>query len=1117
MATLAISGALALGASASTAAAVGTAVTIATTAATLASVGFSIYQALNQPTQRLEGPRLGDLQVQSSTRGAALPKVWGSMRVAGNLIHGRKYEERTEESSGGGKGFGGGGGTTQVTYSYFADMAVTLCEGPIEGIRRIWMNNKIWWTAGDDASDDADEASAANEQFFKLYKGTDTQDPDPTLEANHGAGNVPPYRHTAYLVFKRLPLKNYGNGLPNVSVEVVNTPPEVPAREDLAGDDGGELYSNFVRDPATGRYFRVGLDDGKVEVFNRTLTAIVKTITLPSASGDNEVATPCYVPTRREIWAPYNSAAGTRVAIIDADTMVRKTVLLLDELAGNGPAFYNPVRDEVVVYDDAGTNAATINVTTRAPVYADPLVPGRVFHALFIGQYELIALSGSGSTLTIQSAATYQTLAIYTDPDFGTLQNHISYDFRRDVLYWSNGAAGAAERLYTLDVSQGVPGSLPAPRTLPFRPSKGMVYHESQDLIYVYEGSTDTVSGLDPDTLARVVRLEQPAASGQPGYLSEAKGGALLIAGDVYRVSLRPRFANGGTTVGSIVQDICADAGLSAGDIDVVSLTQQVHGYVRAQPMEAQAAITPLMSAFLFDAQESEYKMKFVKRTSSAVAQLNEDNIGAHEQGQDMPDPVIITRTQEVEMAQAVSVHYIDPAKDYLQGSRQRTRVITSAVNALQLDLPIAMSGIQAKRLCTKLLDISWAERHRYELVGTVRQLELDPADVINVRCDGSLHTIRIRRVDFGTPGLVKIEGVATRITQLAPLDDFEPEEYEDNEPIFDDDEDLVDPPDEFPTQSPVTIPGSRAVLLDIPLLRDADNDAGLYAAMCGYRPEGWTGTTLFASIDGGATYLPVATVTNPAAIGGATTVLASGPTTIVDHGSTVNVILTQGTLASDTEANVFAGRNAAALGIEGRWEIIQWQTATLEADGSYTLSNLLRGRKGTEHNVGNHEIGDVFVALTSAAIIRLHTSTSDLDQPRVYKAVSVGANLADATAIPLTNRGIGRECYSPVHIKGSRNSSGDLTITWIRRTRAEAEWRDLVDTPLFEDAESYELEILDGVDVVRTFMSLTAATQVYSSADQVTDFGSNQAAVSVKVYQVSTDRARGFPGEATV
>jgi hypothetical protein len=236
-----------------------------------------------------------------------------------------------------------------------------------------------------------------------------------------------------------------------------------------------------------------------------------------------------------------------------------------------------------------------------------------------------------------------------------------------------------------------------------------------------------------------------------------------------------------------------------------------------------------------------------------------------------------------------------------------------------------------------------------------------------------------------------------------------------------------------------------------------------------------------------------------------------------VDHGSTVNVILTRGTLASDTEANVFAGRNAAALGAEGRWEIIQWETATLEADGSYTLSNLLRGRKGTEQNVGLHEVGDVFIALTPMSVIRLHTSTSDLDQQRLYKPVSVSAGLADAIAFPAINRGIGQECYSPVHIKGSRNSSGDLTITWIRRTRAEAEWRDLVDAPLFEDSERYEVEVLDGGTVVRTFMGLTTQTVTYTSAQQVIDFGSAQDEVTVRVYQVSTNRGRGFPGENTV
>ncbi|MDQ3565723.1 MAG: hypothetical protein M3436_16965, partial [Pseudomonadota bacterium] len=64
---------------------------------------------------------------------------------------------------------------------------------------------------------------------------------------------------------------------------------------------------------------------------------------------------------------------------------------------------------------------------------------------------------------------------------------------------------------------------------------------------------------------------------------------------------------------------------------------------------------------------------------------------------------------------------------------------------------------------------------------------------------------------------------------------------------------------------------------------------------------------------------------------------------------------------------------------------------------------------------------------------------------------------------------------------------------------------------------ERYDLEILNGSTVVRTWTDLTSASQVYTSAQQVTDFGSNQAAVSVKAYQKSSIVARGYPGSATV
>ena len=59
------------------------------------------------PNQRIEGARLESLRVTSSTEGTAIPRIFGRMRVGGNLIWATDFTEtfRTEEQ-GGGKGGG---------------------------------------------------------------------------------------------------------------------------------------------------------------------------------------------------------------------------------------------------------------------------------------------------------------------------------------------------------------------------------------------------------------------------------------------------------------------------------------------------------------------------------------------------------------------------------------------------------------------------------------------------------------------------------------------------------------------------------------------------------------------------------------------------------------------------------------------------------------------------------------------------------------------------------------------------------------------------------------------------------------------------------------------------
>jgi hypothetical protein len=1113
MATLVVAVAGTLGASAATAATIGT---VVSTAATLATIGYSIYSALNRPSPRTEGPRLGDLAVQSSARGAPLPRVWGSMRIAGNLIDGKKYEIRTEEEVGG-KGFMGGGGGVQVNYSYFADFAVSLCEGPITGVRRIWLNNKLWYTAADDASDTELEASDDHERYGKLYKGTTTQLPDPTLEAIHGAGNVPPYRRTAYIVFTRLPLLNFGNAIPNVSVEVCNTPASLTAPSQLPGGNSGGTYNtNMARDPETGRIFLTTFSDGYMRVFDSSAEN-VGIMTLPGKTSNEAVSTPCYVPTTREIWAPYY-ASSPSLAIIDPDALVPKAVFSIAQ-TDNGPAFYNPAKDEVIVHDHwNGTQTVYINPQTRVVTAGANLFgTGLCFGCLYIAPHEVIVVWGNDKRIRLVNAETYALIVELTvsGTAFGTLDNWVAYDADRDVVYWANGSGTAKDRLYTIDLGV-LPGGTPAlgsPRTLPHDARSGMTY--ARDTIWIRDNTLSGADmfGVDPDTLAVTISIDGITTL-SPG-LYPIDGRRYLIAGDRWKVPIRPLLANTGIPLSEIVEDLCVGAGLATGDLVTTALDNViVHGYVRAQPMQATAALQPLMLTYQFDGVESDYLLQFPKREGSSVGTIPEDDLGAREIGQDPGPPLAISRMQETDLPTALSIHYNEPALSYQQGSQIHRRVYTRSQQTVQIDLPIAMTRTYARRLTRRLMNRSWVERVRYRFAVGPEYLHLDPGDIVKIVADNATHLVRLDKVEFGAPGLVLAEGVAQRITLLPYLDEIADDL--DAAPIYEEGEEEA-PPDEFPTETLAPLVATRLVLLDIPILLDAHDDPGFYYAVAGYTTGGWGGAVLYKSIDDGATYAAYDSMGVAAGIGAATDVLEEGPTTIWDGGNSVTVVMTSGTLASDTEANVLSGKNAGALGIDGRWEIIQWRTATLNIDGSYTLTNLLRGRHGTEHNVANHETGDLFVVLTPASIDRTGMNTSELQLARKYKAVSFGLTLAGASAQPFTNTGIGLKPYAPVHVVKTSEVDGDIAVSWIRRTRAEDFWRDGVDVPLIEESERYDLEILNGTTVVRTVSGLTSPSYTYTLAQQVADFGVEQAFIDVKVYQRSAIVGRGYPGGSQI
>lgn len=177
--------------------------------APLAALGNAAGAALDraaiaslQPARQL-GPRLRELQLMSAAEGAPMAAVFGRARVAGQVIWAARFKERRiERQAGGGKG-----GPKTVEYRYSLSFAVALCEGPIDGIGRVWADGKPMDMAG---------------VTLRLYRGDEVQTPDPLIEAVEAA--APAFRGCAYAVFEDLPLEPFGNRPPQLSFEVFRRP-----------------------------------------------------------------------------------------------------------------------------------------------------------------------------------------------------------------------------------------------------------------------------------------------------------------------------------------------------------------------------------------------------------------------------------------------------------------------------------------------------------------------------------------------------------------------------------------------------------------------------------------------------------------------------------------------------------------------------------------------------------------------------------------------------------------------------------------------------------------------------------------------------------------------------
>lgn len=618
------------------------------------SIGSMVDGYLNPPKgPDVHGPRLNDLSVQGAAYGAYIGRAYGTVALSGNVfwIENNKIREVvsvTEAEGGKGDPLGGGGGGGDVySYSYFGTFAVGLCRGPILGVRRIWIGGKLFYDAVVTGYGAA-AAASDNSQYFTLYKGTETQQADPRMQATLGAANVPGYRGLAYIVFKDLPLAAYGNSIATtqIKVEVVaagSATEWAPENRQVAGTlraaacDGKRTF--LLSDGTTVGYSADG---------GLTYTAIA----LPGSIGTGRSA------TDGDGMVLFIGSTTTAYYLVDADKGQDWYFRQLEARQYSG----NYYVDENGNYTDGYGNVyspGTVFDTmtyTAAGYFGATTLPNANLGACACANSVYCAVPATGSTGAVgifDASAIDFNWRETTLPAAGSWR--VATDGTAFVAVMHGGGAARGVLDYAMDwvtytIGQTVTftaGDLPAgdwvdiawdgaafvaieansrraaksadglawtvyATALPSAAAWSCLASNGEGLLAALSASTAAATSEDHGETWTARTMSTT------GCVDLAWNGAYFVAAGsgTYAATIAVSgIVPGAANLADIIEAECLLSGvLEAGDIDTTLIADTVRGYRIGPPATIRSALEPLQAAYRFDVAQSGYTVKFIPR-----------------------------------------------------------------------------------------------------------------------------------------------------------------------------------------------------------------------------------------------------------------------------------------------------------------------------------------------------------------------------------------------------------------------------------------------------------------------------------------------------------------------
>lgn len=460
-----------------------------------------------------------------------------------------------------------------------------------------------------------------------------------------------------------------------------------------------------------------------------------------------------------------------------------------------------------------------------------------------------------------------------------------------------------------------------------------------------------------------------------------------------------------------IVLDLCSRAGIPAENLDVNDLYGEfIVGYPVISDDDVASQLEPLSQAFFFDPTEFDKKLRFLRRGRDVVGRFTYRDLVDRD-----PGAFKQTVVQEDKLPKTVEVSHLDPAGAFSRNTQRANRKsnMVKAKGNDEVDLPFSATADQAATIALKRIKMVWHEPVTYEFWLPISFTEWVQADSVEyLDEENNVYRLRLetRNEDSGVLKFTakKDGGRAVYGTQALGLS--------------------LPPP---LSTTPGLIGETRLEILNIPALREQDDELGVYVAVAG-DSSAWYGADISVSSDGGLTYTDVARMEVPATLGETTTVLLDEVSAEYPADQSVNVLVNY-ELSSVSFDAVLGNANRCVIGDE----IIQFQFAVLvgivDDRNHYRLSGLVRGRYATPVEVW--PVDTRFVLLDTSAMF-MRAQQWMLGRELYIKPVSLGLT-EDETASTAYDydEGVSLREFPVDQVEAVRAGS-DVTVSFIGRGR---------------------------------------------------------------------------------